>query len=119
MSKITKSLPELSLLVDKQEINIYIKKIWEIIAEANKYFNDNKPWELKDTDKKTFENILYVTAEIIKQLGIMIYPLMPDTSLKILNFFVLDDLDISIELLKSNIENKKINNIKPLFPRTN
>ena len=119
LSKITKCLPELTLLVDKQEINIYIKKIWEIVAEANKYFNDSKPWELKDTDKKNFENILYVTAEIIKQLGVMIYPLMPDTSLKILSFFTIDKNNISVELLKINIENKKIINIKPLFPRTN
>ena len=71
LSRISNELLELTSHVDNQEINIYIKKIWDVVASANKYFNDNKPWELKDTNKKSFDNVLYVTAEIIKQIGVM------------------------------------------------
>ena len=117
LSKISNDLIGFSSLVENQEINIYIKKIWDIVGEANKYFNDHKPWELKDSNKAVFENVLYVTADIIKQIGVMIYPIMPDTSKKILNFFLINEKNISLESLKINIENKNIDNIKPLFPR--
>ena len=87
LSKLFNLLPTLSLHIDNQEINLYLKKIWDIVAETNKYFNDSKPWELKNNNKESFENILYITAERIKQIAIMIYPAMPQTSVKILSLF--------------------------------
>ena len=117
LSKISNELSILTSHVNNQEINIYIKKLWDIIGSANKYFNDNKPWELKNTDKKNFNNVLYVTAEIIKQIGIMIYPVMPDTSIKILNFYNIKSKNISLNMLNIDLANTKINEIKPLFPR--
>jgi methionyl-tRNA synthetase len=116
--RIFNELADLTAFVDNQEINAYIKEIWNIIASANKYFNDNKPWELKDTNKESFDNVLYVTAEIIKQIGVMIYPIMPDTSNKILNFYNINTTnDITLDMLDFDLTNTKINEIKPLFPR--
>jgi methionyl-tRNA synthetase len=117
LSEISNELSILTTHVNNQEINIYIKKLWDIIASANKYFNDSKPWELKNTDKKNFDNVLYVTADIIKQIGIMIYPVMPDTSIKILDFYNIKSKNISLNMLSFDLANTKINEIKPLFPR--
>ena len=117
LSRISNELSDLSLHVDNQEINIYIKKIWDVVASANKYFNDNKPWELKSTDKKRFESVLFVTAETIKQIAVMIYPIMPDTSKRILDFYNIDVNNITLEILSFNLINIKINEINPLFPR--
>ena len=117
LSKISNDLDELSILIDNQEINIYIRKIWDIISDANKYFNDYKPWELKDSNRLAFNNVLYVTADIIKQIGVMIYPIMPNTSEKILDFFNIEIDQISFELLNTNVAKVKIDHIKPLFPR--
>ena len=117
LSRISGELIELKSHVDNQEINIYIKKIWDIVASANKYFNDNKPWELKDTNKESFDNILYVTADIIKQIGVMIYPVMPDTSNRILNFYNISVKNVTLDLLNFDLTNTKINEIKPLFPK--
>ncbi len=117
LSKIRNQLDELSLLVDNQEINAYIIKIWMVIADANKYFNDNKPWELKDNDVNKFKNVLFVTADIIKQIAVMINPIMPETSRNILNFFLINIDYISLDSLDINIGNNKVCNIKPLFPK--
>ena len=117
LSKISNDLDELSILIDNQEINVYIRKIWDIISDANKYFNDYKPWELKDSNRLAFNNVLYVTADIIKQIGVMIYPIMPNTSKKILDFFDIEIDHISFELLNTNVAKVKIDHIKPLFPR--
>ena len=117
LSKISDIMNELSVHVENQEINIYLKKIWEIIAEANKYFNNNKPWELKNSNKEKFDNILYITADIIKQVAIMIYPVMPQTSIKILDLFSIPEDLIKIATLSKNIENTDLGVVKPLFPR--
>jgi len=117
LSRISNELVELKSHVDNQEINIYIKKIWDIVASANKYFNDNKPWELKDTNKENFDNVLYVTAEIIKQISVMIYPVMPDTSNKILSFYNINVKNVTLDMLNIDLMNTKINEINPLFPR--
>tara|TARA_B110000305_G_scaffold55219_1_gene60987 strand:- start:250 stop:678 length:429 start_codon:yes stop_codon:yes gene_type:complete len=117
LSRISNELVELKSHVDNQEINIYIKKIWDIVASANKYFNDNKPWELKDANKENFDNVLYVTAEIIKQIGVMIYPVMPDTSNKILSFYNINVKNVTLDMLNIDLMNTKINEINPLFPR--
>ena len=58
-----------------------------------------------------------MTADIIKQIAIMIYPAMPQTSIKILNLFSIKEDSIKIESLDMNIENIKLGNLKPLFPR--
>ena len=117
LSRVSNELLELTSYVDNQEINIYIKKIWDVVASANKYFNDNKPWELKDTNKKSFDNVLYVTAEIIKQISVMIYPIMPDTSYRILSFFNINIKNVTLDMLNFDLTNTKLNEIKPLFPR--
>jgi len=117
LAKISLEIANLTSHVDNQEINIYIKKIWDIIASTNKYFNDNKPWELKDTNKENFDNVLYVTAEIIKQLGIIIYPIMPDTSNRILSFYNIDVKNITLDTLNYDLTGTKMNEVKPIFPR--
>ena len=33
--------------MNKQELNQYIKEVINFSFEANKYFNDLKPWDLK------------------------------------------------------------------------
>ena len=47
----------------------------------------------------------------------MIYPIMPNTSEKILDFFDIEIDHISFELLNTNVAKVKIDHIKPLFPR--
>ena len=118
LSQTLDKIPSLRNLIKKQEITNYIKCVWEIIAITNKYFNDKKPWELKKTDDDKYKSTLYVTAELIRRIGILINPIMPDTSRKILNMLSLDYMDITFDLIKLNdVGGKKINKITPLFPK--
>ena len=50
--KIKKDLKLLSKAINNQELNLYIKKVVEYSFEANKYFNDSAPWDLKDSPVK-------------------------------------------------------------------
>ena len=47
MSNLTNKIDELILDMNKQDLNIYVKKVVEFSFNANKYFNDLEPWSLK------------------------------------------------------------------------
>lgn len=53
--------------------------------EANAYFAANEPWVLaKNPDQKErFEAVIYTTLEILRLIGLAIYPLTPATAEKI------------------------------------
>lgn len=59
--------------------------IWKVVAEANRYFAGQEPWALKKTDPARMETVLYVTAEVLRIVGILIQPYMPDSASKLLD----------------------------------
>jgi len=65
-------------LIKNFQFNIALNEIWFLIAEANKFVNDSKPWEIKD--KKVLGNILYNLLETLRFLSILLYPFMPETA---------------------------------------
>ena len=91
-------------IIDNQDLNAYIKKVVEFSFEANKYFNDSKPWSLKDSDADRMDTILFTVTDHIKNISILLSPIIPIASNK-----VLDILNITIE--NRNIHN--INNEDP------
>ena len=54
--------------------------IWAVIADANRYFAGEEPWAHKKTDPKRMETILYVTAEVLRQIAILVQPVMPGSA---------------------------------------
>ena len=107
-------------LMNEQKIHEYIKLIWNYINDVNKYFNDQKPWELIKIDHDRFKNVLSITCELIKRIGILIHPIMPDTSKKILDILNISDDIVSFKLFEEKSpDGLKIVNLSQLFPRTN
>jgi methionyl-tRNA synthetase len=53
-------------------------------ASANKYVNDTAPWKLRKTDPARCATVLNVAARAIVNAAILLYPVIPDTALKIL-----------------------------------
>ena len=107
----------LDKMLNKQDITGYIKNVWELISEANKFFNDKKPWELKKHDENQYKNVLFVTVNLIKQIGILIYPVMPDTSKKILKILNIKEENNFQSINNVSLSGVKLNEITPLFPR--
>ena len=90
--------------MDKQDLNNYLKKVVEFSFSANKYFNDLEPWALKKTNLDRMNNILYTIVTQIKNISILLSPIIPISSDKILDIMNLKKED---RLLKS-INNKNI-----------
>ncbi len=107
----------LDRMINTQDITSYIRNVWELISFSNKFFNDKKPWELKKNNLKEYKNVLFVTTNLIKQIGILIYPIMPDTSDKILAMLnIKEDLNFQ-KINKVQLSGNRLNKIIPLFPR--
>jgi len=99
-------LPELIIDMDKQDLNNYVKKVVEFSFSANKYFNDLEPWALKKTNKDRMNNILYTIVTQIKNISILLSPIIPISSDKILDIMNMKKEDRLLESInKKNIFN--------------
>lgn len=71
--------------MDGQEIHQALDAIWRVVSAANSYFAAQEPWALKKTDPARMGTVLYVTAEILRNVGLLIQPIMPTASAKLLD----------------------------------
>ena len=113
------NLDKIRSFIDNQDINQYMSFIVDRLFSANKYFNDQEPWKKKD-DRLRLNTIVYTALELIRKITILLYPVMPESSLKVLNVF--DETENSIdftsidnnEILKKDL---KINKLDILFKK--
>ncbi len=71
--------------MDTQAIHHYLNAVWAVVADANRYFAAAAPWALRKTDPARMGTVLWVTAEVIRQVGIMVQPVMPESAAKLLD----------------------------------
>jgi methionyl-tRNA synthetase len=71
--------------MERQALHRLLEAIWGVVAEANRYFAAEEPWALKKTDPKRMATVLYVTAEVVRQLGILTQPFIPAAAEKLLD----------------------------------
>ncbi|WP_439814463.1 methionine--tRNA ligase [Zavarzinia sp. CC-PAN008] len=63
--------------MEAQEIYQSLVTLWEGIGLANSYIASEAPWSLRKTDLARMATVLWVTAEAIRQLAILVQPVMP------------------------------------------
>jgi len=68
-----------------QQIHQALNAIWAVVGEANRYFAGEAPWALAKTDPARQKTVLYVTAEVVRQIAILAQPAMPDACAKLLD----------------------------------
>src|SRR6202040_4178664 len=68
-----------------QQIHQWLNAVWAVVAEANRYFAVEAPWALAKSDPQRQRTVLYVTAEVIRQIAILAQPFMPRASEKMLD----------------------------------
>ncbi len=119
LNEFSSNIDEIRLKLDNQNINFYIDFIVDKLFAANKYFNDQEPWKKKD-DQIRLNTIVYTTLEIIRKISFMLYPIIPDTSLKALKIFDIKEKEIIFSSISKHDVLKmgaKINSIDILFKK--
>ena len=71
--------------IEVQEFSQGLESIWVLIRKANAYVDAQAPWALKKTDPMRMDTVLYVLAEVIRNVALLSQPFMPTASEKILN----------------------------------
>jgi methionyl-tRNA synthetase len=67
------------------EIARAIETVWTLCAETNRFIQESQPWAMKSEDQKEQRDAcLYTMAEAIRQLGVMVSPVMPEKGPEIL-----------------------------------
>ena len=64
------------------------------VRAANKYFNDNEPWKVIKEDETKCAGIINNCLQICHSIAVMIYPVLPVTSRKILSILNKDNSDM-------------------------
>jgi methionyl-tRNA synthetase len=67
-------------LVAEQAFHLALEGIWRVVAEANRYVDEQAPWALRRTDPARMASVLYVLAEVLRHLGILTQPFVPDSA---------------------------------------
>ena len=119
LNKYKDNLTNIRKKIDNQDINFYIEYIVNSLFEANKYFNDQEPWKKKD-DLTRLNTIVYTTLEIVRKISFLLFPIIPQSSLKALKIFDLSENDIILSTIENNeflIKGNKINKIDILFKK--
>ena len=105
--------------IDDQDINSYVNFIINQLFAANKYFNDQEPWK-KKADIERLNTIVYVALELIRKITIMLNPIIPESSNKVLKALNLNADKIKFDEIKTHEflpQGKKINKLDILFKK--
>ena len=105
--------------IDDQDINSYVNFIINQLFAANKYFNDQEPWK-KKADIERLNTIVYVALELIRKITIMLNPIIPESSNKVLKALNLNADKIKFEEIKTHEflpQGTKINKLDILFKK--
>ncbi len=119
LNKFKDNIEKIRDKIDNQDLNFYIDYIVNSLFEANKYFNDQEPWN-KKKDIIRLNSIVYTTLEIIRKISFMMYPIIPSSSLKALEIFDIREKDIKFSSIDNHYYLKhgnSLNEIKILFKK--
>ena len=61
-----------------------LAEVWQVVADANRYFASQEPWARRKDDPARMGTILYVTAEVLRVVSIMAQPAIPEAAGKLL-----------------------------------
>jgi len=111
INKITAKSDEVKKAYEEFDFKKAIDKIMVVSSLGNKYFQDNEPWKLITKDKEKAHKIVGLCVNIVKNLSILIQPVMPHFSFELQKQLNLKNLawkDINFNLKNHKIAKAKI-----------
>ena len=64
--------------------------IWKVVGDANRYVDGQAPWELRKTDPDRMATVLYVVAETVRRLALLVQPFVPGSASAMLDLLAVD-----------------------------
>ena len=90
--------------MDNLEIHNYVREVVAYSSKINKYVNDEEPWaKIKNLDNRV-GSILYLALNALKNIFVLLHPIMPTKSENFLSCIGIAKDNISINLISKNLE---------------
>lgn len=104
-----------------QQLHQVLNTVWAVIADANRYFAGEAPWALAKTDPVRQGTVLYVTAEVLRQVAILCQPFIPAAASKLLDLLAVAPSARDFSMLGSPqrrlVAGTRLPPPVPVFPR--
>jgi len=121
--------------LDKAELRDAFREIFELSSFANKYFQDNEPWRLRNDDPEKAKSVIRDLTYLVRDLSVLLEPYIPCAAAKIASFFNLKHMDnlswkdtgkpqgiadvlIKSEMLFSKLEDERIEELRGKYSGT-
>ncbi len=104
----------------RQQVHKAVAATINIVNEADRYFAAQEPWVLRKTDVPRMETVLWVTADVVRQVAILFQPIMPESAAKILDLVAVAPDDRGFDRLGEAgrlVPGTELPAPAPVFPR--
>ncbi|MBQ7453325.1 MAG: methionine--tRNA ligase [Clostridia bacterium] len=102
-------------LIESLEFKKYADIVMELVANTNKFYDEQKPWALAKENIEAFNDVIYTCAYVIANLSNLLEPIMPDACAKLRKYLKLDAKPCFKPIdVQSGID---LSSVAPLFDR--
>jgi methionyl-tRNA synthetase len=115
LGKIDNAREEVGKSFEKFGVRRAVSKIMDLAREGNRYFDYNRPWELRKRDSGRAKTVIYTASVLAANFGLLFEPVLPFTAKKIRDILKIDESrwdDIGKPLIHEGME---IENLTILF----
>ncbi|MGB2718151.1 MAG: methionine--tRNA ligase [Rhodococcus sp. (in: high G+C Gram-positive bacteria)] len=99
-----------------QALHSALEAIWSVLGETNRYFSQQQPWVLRKTDPDRMATVLYVTLEVLRIVGILTQPVMPDSASRILDLLGASNREFT-DIATRSVPGTALPTPTPVFPK--
>ena len=85
-AEVNRRRTEIDAKLEWAELRDGIRGIFDLAGYGNKVFQESEPWKLKDSDPEAAAQVLGNLAYLVRDLGILVRPYLPQTSDRIASF---------------------------------
>ena len=111
---IDKAYLEVSADIEKLEFKEASSKVIRLIEDANKYYDEEKPWVAFKEDINKFNDVIYTCINLIANIANLMEPFMPGSSAKVREWLKIEKATWNQVCVKPGIS---LDNVDVLFTK--
>jgi len=113
-AKVLETYKEVANNIEQIEFKKAAECAMNLVAETNKFYDEQKPWVQAKEDQNAFNNTIYTCAYVIANLSNIFEPFMPNASASIREFLNLEKTPSWQEIVPQAVS---LDKVQPLFTR--
>ncbi|KPU63746.1 methionyl-tRNA synthetase [Thermococcus sp. EP1] len=92
LKEIEKTFEEVGRLISRYQFKEALKRVMALAIFGNQYFDYQRPWKTAKTDKVRTGTTVNISLQLVKALGVLLEPFLPDASEKIWHLLNIEEV---------------------------